>query len=197
MTVATTDVGVYTFGTDIPLPSFGSDLASCFDLAYHNPRGLPIQGYDSENKPGFTSLISEMVTATQNGFYFPPNTRLLVPTGMIFDLPMAHDMRVHPRSGVSLKQGLTLINCEGVIDEDYTQELFIPMINMSSRSVLVTQGMRLAQAEICAARSYTSGWKDSYTSFPWCRVPRPNFVRLDNPPEPKTNRTGGFGSTGV
>ena len=169
----TTDVGVYTFGTDIPLPSFGSDLASCFDLSYQNPEGASIQGYDSENKPGLISVFS-----VAKEFYFPPNTRLLVPTGMIFDLPMGHDMRVHPRSGVSLKQGLTLINCEGVIDEDYTQQLFIPMINLSSRSVLITQGMRLAQAEIC-------------------RLPRPNFIRLDNPPGPKANRTGGFGSTGV
>lgn len=191
----TTDVGVYTFGENIPLPSFGSDLASCFDLAYQNPRGLPIQGYDSENKPGFISLISEMVTATQNGFYFPPNTRLLVPTGMIFDLPRGHDMRVHPRSGVSFKQGLTLINCEGVIDEDYTQQLFIPMINFSSRSVLVTQGMRLAQAEIWGTGDYQT------SAFAWKtiggRVSRPNFVRLENEPEPKTNRTGGFGSTGT
>lgn len=191
----TTDVGVYTFGTDIPLPTFGSDLASCFDLSYHNPKGLPIQGYDSENKPGLVSLISEMDRETQNGFYFPPNTRLLVPTGMIFDLPMGNDMRVHPRSGVSLKQGLTLINCEGVIDEDYTQELFIPMINLSSRSVLITQGMRLAQAEICVARpSYQVGelvWRSAH------KLPRPNFIRLENPPGPKANRTGGFGSTGV
>jgi len=190
------DVGIYTFGSDIPLPTFGTELASCFDLAYHNPSNTPIQGFDSENAPLNIPLISEMLPATQNGFYFPPYARLLVPTGMIFDLPEGHDMRVHPRSGVSFKLGLTLINCEGVIDEDYTQQLFIPMINMASRFILVTHGMRLAQAEICAARPYFSD-QERVQNFPWVRMSRPHFVRLDEPPAEKTNRTGGFGSTGT
>lgn len=195
-----TNVGVYTFGTDIPLPSFGSDLASCFDLSYRNPDLRTIKGFDSDNHP------IEIPVESDESFYFPrDNTRLLIPTSMIFDLPKGHDMRVHPRSGVSFKQGLTLINCEGVIDEDYTQELFIPMINLSNRPSRIGQGMRLAQAEICAARWYetassmgTSGYGVYGTkAFPWCRIPRPTFTRLDNPPESKTNRTGGFGSTGV
>jgi len=185
------DVGVYTFGQNIPLPSFGSDLASCFDLAYQNPEGLPINGVDSESRPQQLTLN----LAEQNGFLFPPGYRVLVPTCMIFDLPEGHDMRVHPRSGISFSKGLTLINCEGVIDEDYTKQLFIPMINLSTRGVLITIGTRLAQAEICAARpSYQVGelaWRSAY------RLPRPNFVRLDNPPADKTNRTGGFGSTGT
>jgi dUTP pyrophosphatase len=144
------DVGVYTFKENIPLPAFGTDLASCFDLAYHNPFGHSIQGYDQESKPQTLRTISEMNAETENAFVFPPGYRLLVPTCMIFDLPEGHDMRVHPRSGVSFKQGLTLINCEGVIDEDYTQQLFIPMINLSTRSVIVKQGTRLAQSEICS-----------------------------------------------
>jgi len=183
------DVGVYTYGAKIPLPSFGTDLASCFDLAYQNVKPYAIGGYDAENKPIIVNTDYEI------NFFFPPGVRLLIPTGMIFDLPEGHDMRIHPRSGVSYRQGLTLINCEGVVDEDYTQELYLPMINLSSRSVLITQGMRLAQAEICAARpSYQVGelaWRSAY------RLPRPNFVRLDNPPADKTNRTGGFGSTGT
>jgi dUTP pyrophosphatase len=175
------DVGVYA-KPEVPLPSFGSDLASCFDLAYHNPEARPIIGYDSHNY----GLSIDLMDEESKGFYFRPNTRLLIPTGLIFDFPQGFDMRVHPRSGVSLKQGLTLINCEGVIDEDYTNELFIPMINLSSRSVLIEHGMRLAQAEICGTKYYGV-----------IRITHPNFVRLDKPPSKKANRTGGFGSTGT
>lgn len=186
------DVGIYTFGKNIPLPSFGTDLASCFDLAYQNPEGLPINGVDSESRPQQLALN----LAEQNGFLFPPGYRILVPTCMIFDLPEGHDMRVHPRSGISFSKGLTLINCEGVIDEDYTKQLFIPMINLSTRSVLITIGTRLAQAEIRPSRVLAV--KDVYTGLPWANPQmRPNFVRLDEPPAEKTNRTGGFGSTGV
>ena len=105
-------------------------------------------------------------------------------------------MRVHPRSGISFSKGLTLINCEGVIDEDYTKQLFIPMINLSTRGVLITIGTRLAQAEIRPSRVLAV--KDVYTDLPWANPQmRPNFVRLDEPPAEKTNRTGGFGSTGT
>jgi dUTP pyrophosphatase len=192
------DVGVYTFGANIPLPSFGSDLASCFDLSYNNPEGRPILGFDSDNHPIKIQVDRDPGTIAENSFWFPAGgTRLLVPTSMIFDLPEGHDMRVHPRSGVSYKQGLTMINCEGVVDEDYTNELFIPMINLSNRITFINHGMRLAQAEICAARPYKSGWKGEVTGYPWSRISRPNFFRLTLSPDSKANRTGGFGSTGV
>lgn len=191
------DVGVYTFGANIPLPSFGSDLASCFDLSYNNPEGRPILGFDSDNHPIKIQVDREPGTIAENSFWFPAGgTRLLVPTNMIFDLPEGYDMRVHPRSGVSYKQGLTMINCEGVVDEDYTNELFIPMINLSNRTAFINNGMRLAQAEIRPSRVLAV--KDTYTGLPWSNPQmKPNFVRLDYSPESKANRIGGFGSTGT
>jgi deoxyuridine 5'-triphosphate nucleotidohydrolase len=184
-----TQVGIYTYGrTDIPLPTFGTDYASCFDLSYF-PTTDTIHGYDRLNQRTSISILP-----IDQSFLFPPLARLLIPTGMIFDLPEGHDMRVHPRSGVSIKQGLTLINAEGVIDEDYTNEIFIPLINHSMESIVIRQGDRLAQAEICTVRQKTVG---SWTEFPWCRIPRPEFFRLPNAPDKKGNRFGGFGSTGT
>ena len=61
----------------------------------------------------------------------------MVPTGLILDIPAGHSVRIHPRSGNAIKKGLSFINCEGVVDSDYTDPLMIPVINLSDIQTIV------------------------------------------------------------
>jgi dUTP pyrophosphatase len=107
-----------------------------------------------------------------------PGDRLMVPTGLIFDIPEGYSVRVHARSGLSLKQGLVLANSEGVIDSDYIEELFILVHNISDNGISIAHGDRIAQGELVVREAYTIG-------------------EISCHPGQKTDRVGGMGSTGV
>ena len=98
---------------------------------------------------------------------------------LVFDLDDCQSVRIHPRSGLAWKKGITLANCEGVVDADYINQTYVMLLNTSSEVFEINDGDRIAQAEVI----------ESYD--------RINFVVVDVEPEPKTDRTGGFGSTGV
>lgn len=82
-----------------------------------------------------------------------PFERKLVPTGLAIQLEQGFEAQLRPRSGTSIRHGLTLINCVGTIDSDYTGEIFIPMINLSSTPYTIEIGERVAQMVIAR---YTS-----------------------------------------
>lgn len=105
--------------------------------------------------------------------------RALIPTGWIFDIPEGYSMRLHPRSGLAWKQGITLLNAEGVIDADYIQETFVLLWNTGDMACVINHGDRIAQLEI----------------QPIIEI---GCVEETNVPiTQKTIRDGGFGHTGV
>ena len=63
--------------------------------------------------------------------------RCLVPTGFKIELPVGYEAQVRPRSGMSIKHGITLINCVGTIDEDYRGEVCVPVVNLSNESYII------------------------------------------------------------
>jgi len=157
------------------LPEFGTKWAACFDLKASLRLGDAVTIYDESNNKSVHTLSDEwsmFITVS-------PKERVLIPTGLIFDLRPDQSIRIHPRSGLALKQGITVMNCEGVVDADYVQQTFVMLWNTSCRSVVIKDGDRIAQAEIV----YTPA--------------QPNFVVVDEAPVAKTDRVGGFGSTGV
>tara|TARA_B100000085_G_C18450339_1_gene474595 strand:- start:677 stop:970 length:294 start_codon:yes stop_codon:yes gene_type:complete len=97
---------------------------------------------------------------------------------MILDIPSGYYVKVHPRSGNALKKGLITANNVGIIDEDYVEECNCIMINISHDTILVEHGDRIAQAEMRRTEHYAIG-------------------RINKRPEQKTERDGGFGSTGT
>lgn len=107
-----------------------------------------------------------------------PGSRAKIPTGLIFDIPVGWKITVHPRSGQSLKQGLNLANCVAVIDYDYTDQLYILVANTSQLRVEITQDDRIAQMSLEKVYPY-------------------ELKVLSGPPQPKSERAGGIGSTGV
>ena len=76
--------------------------------------------------------------------------RKLIPTGLKMELPHGYEAQVRPRSGMSIKHGITLVNCIGTIDEDYRGELCVPVINLSNEEFTINNGDRIAQMVISA-----------------------------------------------
>jgi len=106
-----------------------------------------------------------------------PMERGLVPTGLFVEIPEGYEGQVRARSGLSIKNGITLVNCVGTIDSDYRGELKIPVINLGSEAFTISRGDRIAQLII--AKYETVQWETSDVI------------------EDTDRGTGGFGSTGV
>ena len=170
----TAKLGVYLIHPLSIIPHYGSEQASCFDIHACWNEGQKIKYYN-----GFSDdTDGKHIDATET-ISLPPQSRALIPTGLIFDIPEGFSVRIHPRSGKAIMEGLSLINCTGVIDSDYILECFIPVVNLSQRDLNIKWGERIAQGELR---------QDG---------PKVNFEKLDAPPTAKSDRIGGFGSTGL
>lgn len=71
--------------------------------------------------------------------------RMLIPTGLFIELPAGYEAQIRPRSGLAIKQGLTLLNTPGTIDADYRGEIKIIIINLSGEPQTIQPGDRIAQ----------------------------------------------------
>lgn len=164
---------LYKKHPDVPTPHYATSAAACFDLTFF-PTESSVKGYDIYN-----SQVSRDVLGDAVPIY--PGDRLLIPTGLIakFNVPNPRlSIRLHPRSGLSLKRGLVLANAEGVIDADYQQEIFALITNISEKLEWIKIGERVCQGEVVKNRLA-------------------DFRVVDAPPTPWTERDGGFGSTGT
>ena len=77
-----------------------------------------------------------------------PGHRVLVPTGLVLEIPDGFEGQVRPRSGLALKHGITCLNTPGTIDSDYRGELKVILINHGDEEFSITRGMRIAQMVI-------------------------------------------------
>ena len=104
-----------------------------------NKSGLELPEYKTEGSAGMDlQCACESVT-------LKPLERTLVPTGLFMEIPLGYEGQVRPRSGLSIKHGITLINCTGTIDSDYRGELKIPLVNLSNETYTIKRGDRVAQ----------------------------------------------------
>ena len=106
----------------------------------HN-RFLP--EYKTEGAAGMDlcAAISEPIT-------LKPLERTLVPTGLKIELEHGYEAQIRPRSGLSIKHGITLINCVGTIDEDYRGEVCVGLVNLSNDTYTIEPDERIAQMVI-------------------------------------------------
>lgn len=165
------DLEIWKLWEEAHLPEYGTDWAACFDLKASLRDGDTVKVCDLWN-------MKSEVTIEDKTVHINSGERALIPTGLVFDLRAKDSLRIHPRSGLSLKSGIVLANCEGVVDPDYVQQTFVMLHNTSGVPFVVVDGDRIAQGEVVP-------------------VNRSEFVLAESEPEPKTDRTGGFGSTGV
>lgn len=75
--------------------------------------------------------------------------RAMVPTGLRISVPEGFEAQVRPRSGLSIKHGLTLINPPGTIDSDFRGEINVLVINLGNETYTIEKGERIAQMVIC------------------------------------------------
>ena len=74
-----------------------------------------------------------------------PLQRALIPTGIAIALPVGFEAQIRPRSGLALREGLTLLNSPGTIDSDYRGEIQIIVINLGEAPIVIQPGQRIAQ----------------------------------------------------
>lgn len=109
-----------------------------------------------------------------------PFGRILVPTGLHFDIPDGYEIQVRSKSGLALKQGLMVLNSPGTVDQGYTGEIKVILFNTTKDSVKIEKGQKVAQGVICPV-----------VCGKWV-----NLVKVDNV-EDKDRSDNGFGSTGI
>ena len=149
MSAVKVDVVQLPHAADLPLPEYATVQSAAVDLL---------------------AAVTEDVVLT-------PGARTLIPTGLAIALPDGYEAQVRPRSGLALKNGITLLNTPGTIDADYRGEIGIILTNLGQEDFTVERGMRIAQMLIAPV-----------TRLTWNAV-----SSLD-----KSERgSGGFGSTGV
>jgi dUTP pyrophosphatase len=118
----------------------------------------------------------DLAAAIDGPLIFEPGQRAAVGTGLAIALPAGYEGQVRPRSGLALKQGLTLVNGPGTIDADYRGEVKILLINLGEEPVVVEAGQRIAQLVVAP-------------------VVRSQVVEVKKLPSSERG-AGGFGSTG-
>ena len=114
-------------------------------LALPHGEGLPLPAYQSYHAAGFDLLAA---VPEEGSLILDPSDRVLVPTGLVFELPEGYEAQVRPRSGLALKHGVTVLNSPGTIDADYRGEVKVLLINLGSERFLIQRGDRIAQAVI-------------------------------------------------
>ena len=102
--------------------------------------------------------------------------RALIPTGLFIELPIGYEAQVRPRSGLSIKKGITVLNSPGTIDADYRGEVKVVLVNLSDEDFIIEDGERIAQMVV--AKHATIEWESSSELVETVRG------------------AGGFGSTG-
>ncbi|HYP63274.1 MAG TPA: dUTP diphosphatase [Acidocella sp.] len=103
--------------------------------------GLELPAYTTAGAAG-----ADVLAAVSEPITIAPGGRTLIPTGFSMALPPGYELQIRPRSGLALKNGITLPNTPGTIDEDYRGEVCVILLNTSSEPFIITRGMRIAQA---------------------------------------------------
>lgn len=163
------NLGIYTLSPTVKIPFYATEQSACFDI-YSNFYGIDkIKYYDRFNLERYADVVDCTVS-------IEPRARAMIPTNMIFDINDGCKVLIYPRSGLSLKSGLMLANCVGVIDSDYIDPVYILLFNASDSVVSIGEE-RVAQGEVIP--SYRSSIDLIYSNI--------NI---------KSSRKGGFGHTG-
>lgn len=135
-------------------------------------KDLALPSYATEQSAGM-----DLLAAIESPVTLAPLERKLISTGIAIALPDGFEAQIRPRSGLALKNGISLVNAPGTIDADYRGEIGVIAINLSNEAFTIERGMRIAQMVIA----------------PYTRAQFSEVIEL-----PTSERgAGGFGSTGT
>ena len=137
----------------------------------HN-RDLPLPAYETAQSAGM-----DLPAAVTDEVVLSPGERALIPTGLQIALPAGFEAQIRPRSGLAVRDGITVLNTPGTIDADYRGEVKVVLANLGRAPFTVTRGMRIAQMVVQP-------------------VVRAQFTEMETLPDSERG-AGGFGSTGT
>ena len=103
------------------------------------------RGLDLPARATFGSAGYDIRAAVDGPVVIEPGDRCLVPCGFCLAIPEGWEVQVRPRSGLAIRDGITLINSPGTIDSDYRGEVMVPLINHGREPFTVRRGERIAQ----------------------------------------------------
>jgi dUTP pyrophosphatase len=107
------------------------------------PDALPLPAYETNAAAGF-----DLRAAIREPLVLESGKRCLIPTGFAIELPTGYEGQVRPRSGLALREGLSLVNSPGTVDADYRGEVGVIAINLGSQPINIQRGDRIAQLVI-------------------------------------------------
>jgi len=132
----------------------------------------PLPQYETDHSAGV-----DLRANLNDPVLLEPLERALIKTGLFIELPIGHEAQIRPRSGLSYKKGISVLNSPGTIDADYRGEIGVILVNLSNEAVTIEDGERIAQMVI--GRHETAEWEETTELV-------------------STERgAGGFGSTGT
>lgn len=137
-----------------------------------NGKDLPLPKYETAGSAGM-----DLLAAIDEPMVIKPGEIKLVKTGISISLERGFEVQVRPRSGLALKNGITVLNSPGTVDSDYRGEVCAILINHSQVDFTITRGMRIAQVVIA-------------------RHEQAEIVEVESLDE-TARGSGGFGSTGL
>lgn len=103
----------------------------------------PLPDYATEYSSGM-----DICAFIDQDIVIQPMQRVLVPTGLFIELPPSYEAQIRPRSGLAIKNGITVLNTPGTIDADYRGEIKVILINLSESEYIIHDGDRIAQMVI-------------------------------------------------
>jgi dUTP pyrophosphatase len=137
----------------------------------HEDSVLPSYAYPTDS--GFDLCSVEEIS-------IEPFGRALVPTGLRFNIPPGFEIQVRPKSGLAIKEGITVLNTPGTVDQGYNGELKVIVFNTNNKPFTIKNKMKIAQAVLCPVAS------GNFVTI----------VEVDNVEETERGENG-FGSTGL
>ncbi len=152
---------------------FIDSTQSKIELKYANQDETLVPEYAYGSDSGFDLRSSEEM-------WVHSNSRILVSTGLRFDIPDGYEIQVRSKSGLALKQGLMVLNSPGTVDSGYQGEVKVILFNTTNERIKIEKGQKIAQAVLCPVLN--GKWVD--------------LIKV-NSLEEKDRNDKGFGSTGL
>lgn len=154
-----------------------SDNSMRLKIKIINNSNNPEPKYQKEGDSGFDFMANLL---EDEEIVIEPLKRAVVPTGLHFQIPIGFELQVRPRSGLALKNGITVLNTPGTVDSGYRGEVKIVLFNTGEDAFKIKNGDRIAQGVIAPVQ-----------------IKRTTKIITVNQLDDSDRGTGGFGSTGV
>jgi dUTP pyrophosphatase len=140
----------------------------------HYDESFPLPSYETTGAAGADVRAS---LESKDTLVIKPGERVLVPTGISMEIPMGYEVQVRPRSGMSFKTSLMVLNSPGTIDSDYRGEVKIILGNLGTKDEVINHGDRVAQLVLAP-------------------VTQAHYIVTESELSETARGSGGFGSTG-